>query len=41
VTTIHLGCSEDALNKVSAASFLQLWKQMMEELVEIGVQGFS
>ena len=37
VTTIHLGCSEDSLRKVSAVNFLQLWKQMMEDLAEIGV----
>ncbi len=29
VTTIHLGCSEDFLEKASAAGFLRLWKQMM------------
>lgn len=40
VTTIHLRYSEDFLEKVSATSFLHLWKQMMVGLMEIGIPGF-
>ena len=33
VMTLHLGCTEDALNKEDAQAFLCLWKEKFSEVI--------